>query len=196
MGMKGNKGGVGDFSPSNIFGSMPLGPVGGRTAGKVRMPSASVERAIPLQQQYASLNQGVRGFEPFGIRGYSTPVYTPFGGFSPFGINAFGGNPFFSPMALETIRPASLPEPVTSSQIPNFNNAYLDVLNEPQYDQANRMEYERQEMEDYLAPPTYTTQVVQGGLDKKVLAAKADGGIVEGFNVGGMPEQNQTGDRS
>ena len=219
MGMKGNKGGVGDFDPTaNIFGSMPLGPVGGRTAGKVRMPSASVERAIPsLQQQYASLNQGVRGFQPLGIRGYTPPLFAqPFGGFNPFGINAFGGNPFFRPMSLESIRPVNVPEPAISSQIPDFNNAYLDVLNEPQYDQADRMQYERQEMQDYQAPTVYETQVVQGGLDRQVpisqtaplitnqpqpdpitnvAVGKAGGGRVQGFNVGGMPEQNQTGDR-
>jgi hypothetical protein len=200
-----------------------------------------------LQQQYAGLNAGVRGFEPLGIRRYTPPVYAQpmqsYGGFNPFGFNSFQGNPFRNPRRLPFLGPVTPPiQPTLPSEIPNFNNAFAGQLDVPlSYDQQDRQNYERQEMEDYQAPPTYETQVVQGGRDivnrinppivqpvepvtqpiqtpvmpsvpsvqqplsrqdyerlemgPNINVGKAGGGRVQGFNVGGMPEQNQTGDR-
>jgi hypothetical protein len=259
MGMQGGSGKGGGFNTHQFIGfdpfvSMPIGPVGGRTSGKANtgmvggFSDIHLMRPRPsLQQQYAGLNAGVRGFEPLGIRGYTPPVYAQpmqsYGGFNPFGFNSFQGNPFRNPRRLPFLGPVTPPiQPTLPSEIPNFNNAFAGQLDVPlSYDQQDRQNYERQEMEDYQAPPTYETQVVQGGRDivnrinppivqpvepvtqpiqtpvmpsvpsvqqplsrqdyerlemgPNINVGKAGGGRVQGFNVGGMPEQNQTGDR-
>lgn len=271
MGMQGGSGKGGGFNTGQFggFDPFPIGPVGGRTSGKANtgmVGGFSDIQGMParpsLQQQYAGLNAGVRGFEPLGIRGYTPRLYEQpmqaYGGFNPFGFNSFQGNPFRNPRSLPFLGPITPPiQPALPSEIPNFNNAFAGQLDmPPQFDQLDRQNYERQEMEGYQAPPTYETQVVQGGrdivsrIDPPVVQAvepvtppiptpvippnlpvtpsiptpvipsvpsiqqplsrqdyeklemgpninvgKAGGGRVQGFAEGGMPEENQTGER-
>ena len=248
MGMSGGSGKGGGFNTGQFegFDPFPIGPVGGRTSGKANTGMvggfSDIQRMPPrpsLQQQYAGLNAGVRGFEPLGIRGYTPRLYEQpmqsYGGFNPFGFNSFQGNPFRNPISLPFLGPITSPiQPALPSEIPNFNNAYAGQLDmPPQFDQLDRQNYERQEMEDYQAPPTYETQVVQGGRDivnridppvvqpvepvtqpiqtpqpslsrqdyerlemgPNINIGKAGGGRVQGFAEGGMPEENQTGER-
>jgi len=226
MGMKGTKGGAGNIDPTaGLYNPFPIGPRGGRTAGKVGMPFGRIQPVLPsLQQQYSSLNQGVQGFQPLGIRGYTPPLFAqPFGGFNPFGFNTFGGNPFFQAMStLGGISPTSTVTQTTNpvNTIPDNIQAIIDA----QEPNINMMEgVQRQE-------PIYQTQVVEGGADIRVpvqatqniptaqtaplqtidpinitqqslpmstspVVGKAGGGRVQGFAEGGMPEQNQTADR-
>lgn len=259
MGMQGGSGKGGGFNTGQFggFDPFPIGPVGGRTSGKANtgmVGGFSDIQSMPprpsLQQQYAGLNAGVRGFEPLGIRGYTPPVYAQpmqaYGGFNPFGFNSFQGNPFRNPRRLPFLGPVTPPiQPALPSQVPNFNNAFgqlpldafgqlpMDASTPPKFDQLARQDYERQEMENYQAPPTYETQVVQGGRDivnridppvvqpvepvtqpiqtpqpslsrqdyerlemgPNINVGKAGGGRVQGFAEGGMPEENQTGER-
>ena len=248
MGMQGGSGKGGGFNTGQFggFDPFPIGPVGGRTSGKANtgmVGGFSDIQGMParpsLQQQYAGLNAGVRGFEPLGIRGYTPRLYEQpmqaYGGFNPFGFNSFQGNPFRNPRSLPFLGRVTPPiQPTLPSEIPNFNNAFAGQLDVPlSYDQQDRQNYERQEMEDYQAPPTYETQVVQGGRDivnridppvvqpvepvtqpiqtpqpslsrqdyerlemgPNINVGKAGGGRVQGFAEGGMPEENQTGER-
>ena len=83
---KGAKGGgtnIPDFGADYFQSQYPIGPVGVRTGagGKANTGQfggfGSIRRMPPprpsLQQQYAGLNQGVQGFQPLGIRGYTPP---------------------------------------------------------------------------------------------------------------------------
>ncbi len=120
-----------------------------------------------LQQQYAGLNQGVRGFQPLGIRGYTPPpMFQPqpiYGGpyetqFNPFGYGSLGGNPFLRTPQLPQIPfnpPAVTPQPgMPGYQIPDDIQAIIDGY-EPQMDLEPVQKTE----------PIYETQVVQGGKD-------------------------------
>jgi len=177
MGMSGgsSKGGgfnMGQYGGFDPFASMPIGPIGGRTGGgKIKQPFGGfndIRRMPPrpsLQQQYAGLNQGVRGFQPLGIRGYTPPpMFQPqpiYGGpveFNPFGYGSLGGNPFLRTPQLPEIPfnpPVVTPQPgMPGYQIPDDIQAIIDGY-EPQ---INLEPVQRQE-------PVYQTQVVQGGRD-------------------------------
>jgi hypothetical protein len=97
-GRGGGRGGMGFPNRSSIpmYGTQPQqqlqagkGGLGTRTLSRPAEPAPRRS----LMDQYAGLNQGVREFEPLGIRGYTPPVYTqPMGGgWNPFQYNAFGG---------------------------------------------------------------------------------------------------------
>ena len=182
---KSNKGGgfdVGPYGGFDPYVNMPIGPIGGRTGGgKIKQPFGGFKdiRRMPrrpsLQQQYAGLNQGVRGFQPLGIRGYTPPpMFQPqpiYGGpvrgfgefsiedqFNPFGYGSFGGNPFINTPQIPEIPftpPVATPQPGTPDYvIPDDIQAIIDGF-EPQIDLEP---VQRQE-------PVYQTQVVQGGRD-------------------------------
>lgn len=181
---KSNKGG--GFKPDQYGGfdpyvNMPIGPIGGRTGGgKIKQPFGGfndIRRMPPrpsLQQQYAGLNQGVQGFQPLGIRGYTPPpMYQPLpmtGGFfsnifrgnnepqfNPFGYGSFGGNPFlYERPEIPITAPVETPQPGTPDYvIPDDIQNIIDGF-EPQ---LNEVPNQRQDN------PVYQTQVVQGGRD-------------------------------
>jgi len=166
----GQYGGFDPFAP-------PIAPIGGRTGGgKIKQPFGGFKdmRRMPprpsLQQQYAGLNQGVQGFQPLGIRGYTPPpMFQPqpiYGGpvfgyetqFNPFGYGSLGGNPFLRTPQLPEIPftpPVQTPQPGSPDYvIPDDIQAIIDGF-EPQMDLEP---VQRQE-------PVYQTQVVQGGRD-------------------------------
>ena len=182
---KSNKGGGFNIGPYGGFDPFapPIAPIGGRTGGgKIKQPFGGfndIRRMPPrpsLQQQYAGLNQGVQGFQPLGIRGYTPPpMFQPqpiYGGpvrgygefsigeqFNPFGYGSLGGNPFINPPQLPEIPftpPVETPQPGSPDYvIPDDIQNIIDGL-EPQ---LNEIPNQRQDN------PVYQTQVVQGGRD-------------------------------
>jgi len=198
MGMRGSKGGAGNFDPTaNLYNPFPIGPVGGRTGGgKIKQPFGGFNdiRSMPprpsLQQQYAGLNQGVRGFQPLGIRGYTPPPFMaqPFAQqFNPFGYGSLGGNPFLRTPQLPEIpfnAPVVTPQPgMPGYQIPDDIQAIIDGY-EPQ------MDFEPVQRQE----PVYQTQVVEGGAD---IINRVDPLVVQEpiTNVGAL-QTNPTGGSS
>ena len=197
MGMSGGSGKGGapnipDFGSDYFQPQYPIGPVGGRTGtgGKANTGQfggfGSIRRMPPprpsLQQQYAGLNQGVQGFQPLGIRGYTPPPqFQPFpiygggrggksgggfgggGGFNPFGYNSFQGNPFLNQPQLPTIpfNPPPINEPLPAPKFPEIEFDAFDYL-----DTYNRdfQDFDRES----IPLPQFTKQVVEGGADRFV----------------------------
>ena len=204
MGMSGGSGKGGapnipDFGADYFQPQYPIGPVGGRTGagGKANTGQfggfGSIRRMPPprpsLQQQYAGLNQGVQGFQPLGIRGYTPPPprFQPFpiygggrggksgggfgggygggfeggGGFNPFGYNSFQGNPFLNQPQLPTIPfdPPPVYETLPAPNLPDFTDEGL-------FDVYNRdfQDFDRES----IPLPQFTKQVVEGGADRFV----------------------------
>ena len=190
MGMSGGSGKGGapnipDFGADYFQSQYPVGPVGGRTAGKTNNGQLGGFRMPPprpsLQQQYAGLNQGVQGFQPLGIRGYTPPSYGGVGkgrggfgsqgGFNPLSYNSFQGNPFQNVSQLQLGNIGFTPQPVYEQAVPTQSSLQMGN-NNLDYDTYNR------EAEDYdiatspepiyeTQAPIYETQVVEGGADIK-----------------------------
>tara|TARA_R110002012_G_scaffold83221_3_gene209566 strand:+ start:837 stop:2312 length:1476 start_codon:yes stop_codon:yes gene_type:complete len=183
MGMSGggSKGGgfnTGQFGGFDPYASMPVGPVGGRTgSGKINTGYGGFSniRQMPprpsLQQQYSGLNQGVQGFQPLGIRGYTPPAFSmPAQPFNPFGYGSFGGNPFLRQPQLPQIPfnpPVVEPPPVFES-LPYFPEMEIGGggFN---FDNFDFLERYNREAEDFNEPvPQFVKQVVEGGADRFV----------------------------
>ena len=146
MGM-GRRGGFGNVGIPN-FGTSPSGKAGGFNNFT---PQRMMQEAVPmpsLQQQYAGLNQGVREFEPLGIRGYTPPVYTQASTFDPFNRQSYFQNP--TPIQDYYTPPPQMPQIPT---MPNIPNIPFGPWNEPDfYDGMNQWD-DRFNQQDYSAPP-------------------------------------------
>jgi len=123
-GKGGGKGG--SVNPPDItIPGMPTFPIYPPSVDPVR-PQPVPRRS--LMDQYAGLNQGVREFEPLGIRGYTPPVYNqPMGGgWNPFQYNAFGGLDTFQPDPTVPTPPPVVPTLPTLPITPwdPFNNPW------------------------------------------------------------------------
>ena len=199
-------GGIPDFGGGNIGGGNYGGNFGGggkRTGFKNQM----VQPRMPsLEQQYASLNQGVQAFQPLGIRGYTPPPQFGFGGgfgggynggfgggygggFNPFAYNSFQGNPFLNTPTVPITQP-----PITTPSGPNYpgGSPYdfepdfeLGNFGYEDYDLDFEREYGLKDNEPLLStpPPTYTTQVVEGGADIKVPTVPTPESVRPDFNA-------------
>ena len=132
-GRGGGRGGMGFPNRSSIpmYGTQPQqqlqagkGGLGTRTLSRPAEPAPRRS----LMDQYAGLNQGVREFEPLGIRGYTPPVYNqPMGGgWDPFQYNAFGGLDTFQPDPTVPTPPPVVPTLPTLPITPwdPFNNPW------------------------------------------------------------------------
>jgi hypothetical protein len=109
-GYGGNMGGFGNMG--NMFGGGQFGGGFGNTgipgygtppSGKGGNIGSSLTQRMPekrelpsLMQQYAGLNQGVREFEPLGIRGYTPPSYQQ-SSFDPFSRESYFKQPTPTP---------------------------------------------------------------------------------------------------
>tara|TARA_R110000824_G_scaffold141699_2_gene308503 strand:- start:604 stop:2202 length:1599 start_codon:yes stop_codon:yes gene_type:complete len=154
MGMGGRgRGGFGNTGVPN-FGTSPAGKGGGFNNFT---PQRMMQEAVPmpsLQQQYAGLNQGVREFEPLGIRGYTPPVYTQAPTFDPFNRQSYFQNP--TPIQDYYTPPPQMPQIPT---MPNIPNIPFGPWNEPDFydgmNQWNGMNQwdDRFNQQDYSAPP-------------------------------------------
>ena len=146
MGM-GRRGGFGNVGIPN-FGTSPSGKAGGFNNFT---PQRMMQEAVPmpsLQQQYAGLNQGVREFEPLGIRGYTPPVYTQASTFDPFNRQSYFQNP--TPIQDYYTPPPQMPQIPT---MPNIPNIPFGPWNEPDfYDGMNQWD-DRFNQQDYYTPP-------------------------------------------
>lgn len=191
-------GGIPDFGGGNIGGGNYGGNFGGggkRTGFKNQM----VQPRMPsLEQQYASLNQGVQAFQPLGIRGYTPPPQFGYGGgfgggygggFNPFAYNSFQGNPFLNTPTVPITQP-----PITTPSGPNYpgGSPYdfepdfeLGDFGYEDYDLDFEREYGLKDNEPLLStpPPTYTTQVVEGGADIKVPTVPTPESVRPDFNA-------------
>ena len=210
MGMSGGsvKGGapnIPDFGSDYFQPQYPIGPVGGRTGtgGKANTgqfggfgSKRRMQAPRPsLQQQYAGLNQGVQGFQPLGIRGYTPPPqFQPFpiygggrggksgggfgggygggygGGFEGGGgFNPFGYNSFQGNPFLNQPQLPTIPfnpTPVNEPlPAPNLPEIESIFSNLP-FDAFD--DYNRDPQDFYresIPEPQYTKQVVEGGAD-------------------------------
>ena len=150
MGM-GGRGGFGNTGVPN-FGTSPAGKGGGFNNFT---PQRMMQEAVPmpsLQQQYAGLNQGVREFEPLGIRGYTPPAYTQASTFDPFQRQSYFQNP-------KPTQDYYTPPPPPPPTMPNIPNIPFGPWNEPDfYDDMNQWDGmnqwdDRFNQQDYYTPP-------------------------------------------
>ena len=150
MGM-GGRGGFGNTGVPN-FGTSPAGKGGGFNNFT---PQRMMQEAVPmpsLQQQYAGLNQGVREFEPLGIRGYTPPAYTQASTFDPFDRQSYFQNP-------TPTQDYYTPPPPPPPTMPNIPNIPFGPWNEPDfYDDMNQWDGmnqwdDRFNQQDYYTPP-------------------------------------------